>query len=122
MHSILISSILAVITLVSSEYGSEKTDHHYDSNPWRPVLGPYGDRVKPLKVNPKYEDKYLMHSVAGKPYGAPYVSGIYTYPYYAYGETSPVYQPVLNPYPSYYGNYYIRKESTGKPYVPYYKN
>ncbi|CAH0695915.1 unnamed protein product [Spodoptera exigua] len=116
--TILLTSIAMVYTDCDNE--SDKSGY---SDSWKPIPSVYEDRVKPAKVTPKYDDKYI-HNAVGKPYGTPpYIQGIYTFPYYAYGEIKPVYQPLYNPYPPYYnGDFYIKKEDKNKPYVPYYKN
>lgn len=65
---------------------------------WHPVGEPYGDRLKPIKKDPK-DDKFHYHGgIYANPYGSmPYVTGLYTGPYGF--EAAPIYQPpVYNSY------------------------
>ncbi|CAB3234942.1 unnamed protein product [Arctia plantaginis] len=112
---------LLLINGTFAEY--EKVNDHieYEENSWRPILGPYKDRLKPLKVTPKYEDKYLLQGIGEKPYASTFpIQGLYTFPYYAYSYMPP-HATALGSYINNYDyNYYIRKHE--KPYVPEYKN
>lgn len=115
MDWILTFTILLVLIATGFTDCGYKSDKSEYTNSWKPV--------KPAKVTPKYDDTY-NYNAGEKPNGVPlYGQGIYTSPYYAYGEIKPVYQPLYKPYPSYNnGNYYTKKEDKDKLYVAYFKN
>lgn len=103
---------------MSAEYdkGADNGLYQYN-NHWRPIIGSLEDRLKPLKSKePKYEDKYCIHNGFGKPYSysLPPIQGLYTFPYYVYGEQTL--------YPYQVGHGYAIKHNKEKPYVPYYKD
>lgn len=124
--------ILGVILLVrvDADYdldtteGKKKEDKegrkdYFNPNPWHPVIGPYEDRLKPIKKDPKDDKFYFQSGIYTNAFAPmPYVTGLYTGPY-GYEVAPPFYQPPV--YPGSYYNGYIKKDNKEK-YTPVYKS
>lgn len=114
-----ITWIVVFISVVKASYngGEEK---NYDYYHWRPVSSPFGDRLKPIKKEPNFEEDKMYISSAVKPFiPVPYIQGLYTFPYYAYSEIAPVYQHPVHPYltPDSF-NYIIKKDNKDRIVFP----
>lgn len=102
--------ILFVILFIVN---AEVTENYHFFNPWTPVSSPFGDRLKPMKKEPKSDDEkmYFLNSALFKPYvPVSYIQGLHTFPYYAFGEAPPYYQPPVYPVPDSV-NYFFKKDN-----------
>lgn len=119
------SPLLILLLILAEVYAeneeSDDIQSDYEPYPWRPVSGPYGDRMKPTKLkDPKPDDSKFYYGAYSKPYyPSSYIQGVYTYPYVGYGDVPPWYPP---PYaPVSYGGYYAKKENKNE-YSPVYNH
>ncbi|CAK1552517.1 unnamed protein product [Leptosia nina] len=102
-----------------------KCDDYYSKEPkttekynWHPTES-YWDKTKPTTAKDTDDKLFVIQSSFGKPY---YVTGLYTIPYYIFGEFANYYQRPTFGYPDInYYNYLIKKQNKDKPYVPSYK-
>lgn len=109
----LIFALFSCCYCAEDYYSKEQNTKEY----WRPTTESYWEKIK--VTTPKDVDKQLLiQTTYAKPY---YATGLYTFPYYVFGEFANVYRPPFGYSDVNYFNYYMKKQNKDKQYVPSYK-